>query len=360
MNCRLGAIAAWVLLAASAASGDDRSPASPDGVLVLRNGHVIRGQITRLGDRYLVAFGESGEVRLPADEVEFQCRDLEEAYARKQALLDPRNLRQRLELGEWCLRHELHHRAADQLLAALSINPFDPRALALRRRLLHAAEADRIAAESPAEAGSGVDWSKVEQALEDMPAPAVEMFASVVQPLLLNRCGTNACHGSQANREFRLLRPLTDGQTLPRRLTQRNLYAALQMLNSAEPDRSPLLTVPRGPHGGEPAGLFDGRRERQWEQLREWARLAASRGEPGRQQIGSLPDERPAAATAPLSVVRQHEIHRSVFTGHPESREPGAIGPARDPFDPDIFNRRYFPDNKPPATANLPAEPAAK
>jgi hypothetical protein len=368
MRCLSACLIVLTLLTATEAGGDDRSLLPGEGILVLRNGHVIRGHITRLGDRYLVAFGDSGEVRLPAKEVEFQCRDLEEAYARKRESVDPRNLRHRLDLGEWCLRHELLHRSADQLLAALTINPFDPRALALRRRLLHAAEARRIAEASSMEAGADVDWSAIEEAVANTPARAVEMFASSVQPLLLNRCGTNACHGSQAGAQFRLLRPLTDSQSLPRRLTQRNLHAALQIIDAADPDRSPLLTIPLGPHGGQPAGLFEGRDERQWEQLRAWVRIAApSPAGPERDQPATQTAGVPAAAAPPPSVVRPPEIHRSVFTGRPAMKdaEAGASDeapgkPSHDPFDPDIFNRRYFPEKEIPSTAKLPEEPASR
>ncbi len=369
MYCRLGIITILCLLAGSAVHADDPAGAPREGVLVLRNGQVMRGAITRLGDRYLVSFGGSGEVRLPVNEVEFQCGSLEEAYARKQNAIDPRNLRHRLDLADWCLRHELPHRAADQLLAALTVNPFDTRSLALRRRLLHMAEAKRIADQSQSEPGLDVDWKRIEQTLANTPAPAVEMFTSTIQSMLLNRCGTNACHGSQGNSQYRLLRPLTDSHSLPRRLTQRNLFATLQMVNGADPDSSQLLTIPRVPHGGDKAGLFAGRQERQWEQLRDWVRLAAyALNDEGDSQHAAHDSEGAAeTASAPASIprmttsiVHNDEIHRSVFTRRPTTGDEAAKSAIADPFDPEVFNRRYFPEKVTPSMANSPAEPASK
>ena len=42
-------------------------PTPEEGLLVLRNGRVLRGRITRIGDRFAVALGENGEIRLPAN-----------------------------------------------------------------------------------------------------------------------------------------------------------------------------------------------------------------------------------------------------------------------------------------------------
>ncbi|MEX2025954.1 MAG: hypothetical protein WEH44_01615, partial [Pirellulaceae bacterium] len=50
------------------------------GVLLLRNGNVIEGHVTRAGDYYLVTFGDSGEARLAAADVESLCVDLDDAY----------------------------------------------------------------------------------------------------------------------------------------------------------------------------------------------------------------------------------------------------------------------------------------
>ena len=366
MLSRLNLAGVLLLALAPGAAAQDAAFAPRAGVLVLRNGNVVQGQITRLGDRYVVTFGEASEVRFPAGDVEFQCGNLEEAYFRKRDLLDPSSIRQRLDLADWAVRHGLTHRGADQLLAALAINPFDARAHALRRRLVQMCEARQIAeAES---APTEVDWRAVERVLETTPPQAVESFTTGIQLLLLNRCGTNACHGSLANTQFRLMRPLKD-KTLPRRLTQRNLYAALQMIDPADPDGSPLLIVPRGPHGGEKQGLFTGKADGQWVQLRDWVRMAAqpregsldsaAAAEAASSSANPLPD--PSAALRPATAeLPGGDIHRSVFSQGPAAKEPAVSPTPHDPFDPEIFNRRYHSEKSTPSTAKAPIEATSR
>jgi hypothetical protein len=339
MLSRLNLAGVLLLVLAAGAAAQDAAFAPRAGVLVLRNGNVVQGQITRLGDRYLVLVGEASEVRFPAADVDFQCGSLEEAYFRKRELLDPASIRQRIELAEWSVRHGLTHRGADQLLAALAINPFDARAHSLRRRLIQMCEARQIA---ETDTTIPVDWQAIDKVLETTSPKAVETFTTSIQLLLINRCGTNACHGSQATSQFRLMRPLKD-KTLPRRLTQRNLYATLQMIDPADPDASPLLTIPRGPHGGEKQGLFTGKQDSQWQQLRDWVRLAAEPRDAAEETAGSSEaspareiDPRPATAALPTG-----DIHRSVYSAAPAAKTSAA---PRDPFDPEIFNRRHHPE----------------
>jgi hypothetical protein len=361
MHSRLHLAAVLLLATAPGAKAQDAF-APRAGVLVLRNGNIVEGEITRLGDRYVVLVGESSEVRFPAGDVDFQCGSLEEAYLRKLELLDSTSIRQRLDLAEWSVRHGLTHRGADQLLAALAINPFDARAHALRRRLIQMSEARQIA-QAPSRS-SEVDWQAIDRVLQTTPAEAVEKFTTGVQLLLVNRCGTNACHGSQANSEFRLMRPLKD-KTLPRRLTQRNLYATLAWIDPADPDASPLLTIPRGPHGGEKQGLFAGKQDAQWVQLRDWVRLAAQPREPSFEAeaaAAQIPTDVPSGersalrpATAELSA---GEIHRSLYSQSPAKE--AAASPARDPFDPEIFNRRYHPEKSTPSIEKVPLEATSR
>ena len=85
---------------------------------------------------------------------------------------------------------------------------------------------------------------------------SVEKFGAIVQPILLNRCAANQCHGPNAKSEFRLLRP-PPGQIVSRRFTQRNLYAALQYVDRANPEASPLVVLPQQRHGNSLSAVFD-------------------------------------------------------------------------------------------------------
>jgi hypothetical protein len=58
---------------------DDPQLLPRTGVLVLRTGRVLRGDILRVGDRYVVALGKHDEVAVPVGSVDLRCDSLEEA-----------------------------------------------------------------------------------------------------------------------------------------------------------------------------------------------------------------------------------------------------------------------------------------
>ena len=143
MNCQIArftallrtaaAVALWALLAAHV-SGQDQFTSGP-GVLVLRNGQFLKGEIIRHGDSYRVRVAEGSEIRIPSADVRLESDSLEGAYVQQRDLLAATDLDGRLRLAAWCLRAELPHRAADQLLAVRSFDPEYDGLDAVERRL---------------------------------------------------------------------------------------------------------------------------------------------------------------------------------------------------------------------------------
>lgn len=324
------------------------------GVLVLRNGEVLQGQITQAGDRFIVTWGDGGEVRVPAGDVEMSCRDLEEAYVRKHATAELGGLMRHLELADWCLRHALLAQAADEVLAATAIEPNHPRIRLLERRLQMAAGQSTPQLSSPVRPQPEVNLTEMERTLRELPDAAVEKYTVHLQPLLLNRCGANTCHGVASNSEYRLMRP-SWGKTMTRRYTQRNLFATLQQVNTRGPEQSPLLTVPSAPHGSLDRPAFGDRDQPQVKMLEEWVRQVA------KQDLGPAP-KTISTASSPLlqagfSQVQsptQEPSPKSPLSPPPAEQTPASSpGPRlrqlpydgfvpRDAFDPEIFNRRFF------------------
>jgi hypothetical protein len=339
------------------------------GVLVLRNGEVLAGTTTKVGDRYVVARNDGSEVRIPTRDVEMHCLDLDEAYLRRRQTVSPRDASAHLQLADWCLRCGLHARAADELLAAIAIAPRDPRIGGLERRLRLAAEPVPARETASAAPPPSPPLDDVERVLSALPSDAVESFASRVQPMLLNRCGANACHGGRSSTTFQLISPGW-GKTLTLRYTQRNLLAAYRQLDFAKPEASPLLTVPGGPHGGLESSVFGERDRSQFELLDAWVRKAGLT----------------AAAPQPVSVVSppgqlfQNSLRQPIplpkTTGDPGTNPPNGLGPLpsssspaevasaaldfRDPFDPERFNRQFqIPRGSPQpiSPASVPGTP---
>jgi hypothetical protein len=353
-----------VLTTGPAASGQS-SLAPETGVLVLRNGQVIEGEVTRAGDYYIVTKGESSELRLKADEVESFCGSLVEAYEFKARHLSGLMAKPHLELAKWCLRHGLHAECSEQLNAAMRLEPDSLQAKDVQTRLTLTVEAAPPPRASSTSSPS-VTAEELEKAVRALPKASVEKFGAIVQPILLNRCSANQCHGPNAPSEFRLLRP-PPGQIVSRRFTQRNLYAAVKQLDSSNPEASPLIVMPQQRHGTSLAAVFDKRSANQLNELLAWARLTiapsstsppaapasiAPTGTTLSQTAAAGGTVAPTQTTAPQSIqgpapapvgavgVRAMRPSLDQPAGPPTTASPRSPAP-RDRFDPEIFNQRH-------------------
>jgi hypothetical protein len=338
-------VAASVLFMLPALSARAEPPAgsaapSPARVLVLRNGHVLQGAITRVGDLYHVVV-PGGEIRVKPARVEFCCATLEEAYWRKRALIRPGNAEDHLELAKWCQRHAQHGFAVRELADAKAADPTNPRIPHLERQLKMSLPSNRTTRSTPPRQRGPTD-EQLERLVRDMPPGVVERFADTIQPVLLNNCTKSGCHGPHCKSEHHLFRGHS-GRPPTRRLTLRNLHATLQWVDRDEPAASPLLTVPLGPHGTVKNKIFDKGQMDQYRRMVDWvARLSRAK------RCEELDAETPPAEAAPASPpdsapddpppdAEPAQPASNVRRGQP----PPQFVPV-DPFDPEIFNRRFF------------------
>jgi hypothetical protein len=335
-----------------------QTPLAPEaGVLALRNGQVIHGHVTRAGDYFVVTNGAGSELRLKSEDVESLCASMQETYELKQRHLTGITARPHIELARWCLRHELYVQCREQLQAAEEREPGNAQAAELKRRLTLALESPAAPQATAIPPQATLD--NLEITLAALPKGTVERFGAIVQPILLNRCAANQCHGPNSKSEFRLLRP-PPGQTASRRFTQRNLYATLKYLDRTSPEASPLVILPQQRHGSSLAPVFDKHSAGQLAELVAWARAtvapstAADMSRPA--TIGQQPAtlSQPAVAQPAASDPEATASEGNQVTGPREMRF--AAGTAenlpktsqppptiRDRYDPEIFNQRYHP-----------------
>jgi len=386
-----------VWLAAGQPSGA-QAPAvattAPNTVLVLRNGRTIEGRVAPAGEYYYVGV-PGGKLRIRADQVELWCRDLEEGYQQKQAAVHPGRIEDHLRLARWCLRQKLYGHVAEELSAARSIDPTHPTIEYLRRQMATAATPPPPPAEPAAvtekskakKKPAGPTSEQLDAMIEELPSDSVETFTRSIQPLLVNSCGSAACHGPGSESAFELRRiPL--GRPASRLTTQQNLHEAIEWIDRLKPGSSPLLNQPAGPHGPAKSPIFSKAQAAQYGRLAAWVdSLAEGRPEPldpmpasdggmiangatavpgllaQPSEVGRLtppdaaPDIAPDAAASP--------VEPASFEEPAPSSEPGELPPVEvdelplpgnvqrgapiegftpeDPFDPEQFNRRYSP-----------------
>ena len=344
----------FVLLFVSARAAPPLVPS--EGVLVLHNGNILRGKVTRVGDHFVVALSGGSQVRLVASEVDFWARSLEQAYRQKQSSLREGNIDQNLQLARWCMRHRLFAQAAEQIVRIRSQDPNSQDADRLERQLYLTARSLQPRGKKENETRSGAAKETVLQ--HDLPREAMSSFTSTIQPILLNGCSATTCHGGRSAAQFQIFRSPRDG-VITRPMTQRNLAATLRYVDFDQPETSPLLTVPKKPHGGTATAVFLNEEDRTFRALDEWIRKVASNPvarpkviQPpatsllqttsqslNPKQEGLVPEVvQDSAALDPLGQQVPSKGTGAIRDGQRATVKPYV---PKDPFDPEIFNRRY-------------------
>lgn len=369
----------WALTVSPAAGSPPLGGPSP-GILALHNGQVITGKVLRDGDRYVVTLGESATVRIPVTAVEFHGDNLRHVYRLKEAAVVTSDISSQLRLAQWCIRHGLLT-DAERLLKRTTPQRHLTQWSDLQRRLKLARRPAAVTSAPQAVTTASKPPPELEDILTSISTPSLQQFTSFVQPLLLNRCSTATCHGAQSKSSFKLIKP-SRGRAIPTRYTQRNLYNTWQTLNLQKPDQSSLINITTAPHGGTVA-LFTQREWDQYQRLVTWVRRATRKNPPPmppdfEQPATVLAQPVPAAqgtaedgtsGTEDASLLKAASVEAVLKTpllpaepkkSLPASEAPKRLPAARDPFDPDQFNRKFHATRFKPRKGSKPATTTSK
>src|SRR6476659_3652603 len=118
----------------NAASGKQTVGDGEAGILLLEDGGVLTGQITRAADWYVVTRG-GGQMQIARKRVMLVCRTLAEAYEFRRKQMNGEKVGDHLRLAEWGIRYELTAEAGRELAEARRLDPDQPRLAVLERRL---------------------------------------------------------------------------------------------------------------------------------------------------------------------------------------------------------------------------------
>lgn len=251
----------------------------------MRNGEVLKGRIVRDDNYYRIALAD-GELRVRVAEAELICCNLDDAYEFKRSRLALGRADDHLDLAEWCMRQELPGYAAKEISAAMALDAQNPRTEFLDRRLRQMLDSPPPArAEKTAEAPQ-VTNADLDRLVRGMPPGTVEAFTSTIQPLIMNSCATSGCHGPGSKSTYIILRIPSD-RTGTRRLTQRNLQSAVQMLDYQNPQQSRLLSAASRAHGTAGSAIFDPQTVK-YRQLYNWIALVTQKA-PGAPDLSDQP-----------------------------------------------------------------------
>ncbi len=341
------AVVAPALLRASdvvpaAAAGVSETPTSPQ-LLVMNNGDLIEGSITRTSTGYELAQPGAGRIFLAEPFVWFAANSRREAYQEMQKRFPDQSAGGHVKLARWCLRYGLKDAAQDELQLALTIDPDHREA---RNTLKHLGETTKAIPDPTSKAREAGDPRLT---LGGLPPETARTFVAKVQPILVNGCGNASCHGTSSQSAFTIQNVRSNNPAF-KTLTQRNLETVRNRISIDDPAHSELLTKPQqAGHGGSRRPIISATQLRT---LQAWA-IDAARTMPR--------DEQQATDEVPTLVLTSNEQEAAVSTAEvrvpphetdtPAGRRDvadvlrNAIAEERaDAFDPREFNRRFGSD----------------
>ena len=204
--------AAW-LAACCAASGEELSIKPREGVLLLTNGELLSGTIISAGDRYDVHL-PNGEIRVRRSDVAMVCADAVECYRHKRSGIELGRVQDHLDLAEWCVKNQLLAEAETELKAAATADPRHPKIPLVESRL---ALARRPIEPATSQASKAVSQASLESTARTLPSGAMENYTTTIQPLLLNYCAKGGCHAGRGDNTLALerLTPKLSGAAPP-------------------------------------------------------------------------------------------------------------------------------------------------
>ncbi|GAA5507307.1 hypothetical protein [Novipirellula caenicola] len=311
--------------------------------VLLNNGNVLWGTVTQLGQWIMVSRDGVSEVQLSRKDVACWGNSIRDLY---QYRIDRRgvgSLASRLEDARWCLRYDLYDLAAKELVDIYSIAPDHPEAKRIEQRLRStalAADMDDVQPSEPVADDTPSDPAKawIPAALES--SDRVRDFARFVQPLMINRCAR--CHSHDSERKWQLMTP-SIGSRPSARMTHDNLKAAFQFLDMQSPLTSEMLVKAQTPHGDEPRGV-DPRRQTTAATIQKWVESVHANVSPAK----TVPTHVPPLGQffAPDEAIPMPAIAEPSEPETPVSKPVTSARPARlpdigNPFDPELFNRRF-------------------
>jgi len=385
-----GALLSWAMAAVLATSSRANETAGTEPVhklLVLTNGNMLSGQVTRDGNYYLVKV-EHGELRVRHTDADFIADNIDEVYQRLRSSRLGSTADSHLELARWCLRFELHDYAANELTEARRIHPGHSKLRSLERQLEQAQAAiyksttpttevsfpnqqdakvgiASIPKQSPSESRGTPKRDKQVQpaahqqsqdlelqnrvALGEIPRAVRVGFVKQIQPMLLNSCAISGCHQPGSSQNLELDRLAIQGVGHPS-VVQRNLEATIAQINRDSPLDSPLLIHASTAHGRAPHAESQPFTPRQVKLLRKWLSQMSLSAE-GTAEESAPTEDATEDAAPPVSFDTDRE---SLFDEFDDQFGDGLLPPRevqrgvelksfepKDPFDPATFNRHY-------------------
>lgn len=392
MDAKIASFIVLLLLASSVSAQQQ--------VVVLKNGNVLKGVVQRDGTSVEVRSSLTSRIVLSPSQVNYFCDSMDEAYQLIQAESNPSSVESQVGVFRWCMRHQMLDQAQKQI-DVLQLMPIKRAELeylnrqvvsALRQRkkkndrLAQAQQPKRLPTQGPVEPPGQVRQVGFDKPIEIMPLPSPDgqavaesesdaghdrvasiheieelsrsfpkesiiKYKRTIEPQMVRNCANAGCHDSRQTKMSLL--SIGRGVAIPKRLSQRNLHTMMKYIELDKPLESPLYLYATQAHAELDKAVYTAERG-QTRVLREWL-LSISTEDAKmayRQRQYELAQEELAAAQAPqeppAAILLPGEVRQTSATlpdrsipSVPNLRPRKDVFVPRDPFDPEIFNRKF-------------------
>lgn len=358
--------------------------------LLLKNRQLIEGKVEKEKDKVWVEKQSGSRIAYSLSRVELISDNLSELYWARYGQLPATDGKGHTVLFYWCLEKDLFDEAQNQIevLQTLRLSPRkllqlsdrlvsrmeqsktnqptkeqivddksttpvlkEPKSNAIRDPLVSPASFNAALEKREAEASRRQQHlEKLNNVTRGLPGHSVVMFKRKIEPIVMRSCYTAKCHSNDID-SFRL-QSAGNGISIPKRMSQANLYHVMKFTNSDRPLDSKLLAAAVQPHAGMEKPVVKIESE-QFQLLRLW--LISISNKPF--QFHAIPQ---SFLTSDLVVetkdVSNPKSNSKEFVNEktatskiePSSQQPEKpidqenSGKKEDPFDPEKFNRRYL------------------
>lgn len=316
--------------------------------VLLYNDNVLFGKATQVGDDVIVERGEGNQIRLPRQDVACWANSIRNLYRFRVDRRQKGDVSAHVKDARWCIRYDLYDLAEVEVAEVLMLDRDNPDAIRMQAQLLRIQSPPTY--RTPTTIVQPVSHEVVTDDLAGVDQPTLTRFAGSVQPMLINRCGH--CHSHTSDRSWQLIKP-SAGARASARMTRENLAAALQFVKPQSLESSELWTKAISAHGGAAAPL-DVRRGKAIKTLRDWliavrattpvpARDDNDRADTATVDQGASHASRPDAAIAARPIDPERSFETWLNDRSVQNETPARLPNVANPFDPELFNRRYHP-----------------
>ena len=199
--------------------------------------------------------------------------------------------------------------------------------------------------------------AELDRMTRSMPKGTLGPYRSKLERVLINGCSAAKCHDSRS--EVMPLMDLGRSKPIPRRMSQRNLHETLKFVDRSNPFASPLLLAASQPHAGVDKPVLPSG-SKHFEQLKLWVIMLSDDPDENYQaylnpslqeklavepieedytsQEEIVPVEPERIGLQPLDPISEHS---QTIGEIPKLDNQADTYQPVDPFDPEVFNRRF-------------------